>query len=170
MNCFLLSYVPAGPKTDHSTAYFLYIIVTFPQTICERHPIAHPRGQGMVCLSWFPCFNKLYTLWFLQYCVIMDHEVYMYAYMETVVFIYWSGHEGAAVSLPGFAMIAKPGNETAAPSWLDLLYILFLVCMSSICYTCIWGLGYLYNKIKKWNMFVHTSLYIQCAAIRMQTL
>ena len=33
-------------------------------------------------------------------------------------YIYGSGHEGAAVLLPGFAM-KKPGNKTAAPSWPD---------------------------------------------------
>ena len=40
----------------------------------------------------------------------------------------WSGLEGAAVLLPGFAiiLIAKPGNKTAAPSWPDP-YIFFLV-------------------------------------------
>ena len=33
--------------------------------------------------------------------------------------VYGSGHQGAPILLPGFAMIAKPGNKTAPPSWPD---------------------------------------------------
>ena len=36
-----------------------------------------------------------------------------------MVSIYGSGHGIVAVLLPGFAIIAKPGNKTAAVSWPD---------------------------------------------------